>query len=100
MSLGYFFSLMLAIAVSIFMILSFLGSSDDAAQYNTTQKEEAAQARINWIVRDFQKMEYLIDTRTNLCYAYLWGGPGNGGPAIANVPCGSLNEPIEFSSGE
>lgn len=30
---------------------------------------------------------YFKDAKTGICYAYYWGGSGNGGPALATVPC-------------
>lgn len=39
-----------------------------------------ASARPNDIV-------YFIDRRTDLCFAYMWGGDYHGGPALSNVPC-------------
>lgn len=29
---------------------------------------------------------YFQDKKTGLCYAYYWGGAGNGGPALTLVP--------------
>lgn len=30
---------------------------------------------------------YIKDPRTNLCFAYRWGGDARGGPSLATVPC-------------
>ncbi len=30
---------------------------------------------------------YIKDPRTNLCFAYRWGGQDQGGPSLATVPC-------------
>ena len=32
------------------------------------------------------KIIYIKDPRTGICYAYYWGGMANGGPALATVP--------------
>lgn len=32
-------------------------------------------------------IRYFRDKRTDLCFAFAWGGLANGGPAMANVPC-------------
>lgn len=32
------------------------------------------------------KIVYFYDKRTDLAYAYMWDGAGNGGPAISVVP--------------
>lgn len=60
------------------------------------EKAEEARARQeNWRARHLQadanevigSIKYFKDTRTGLCFAYYWGGGGNGGPALATVPC-------------
>ena len=33
------------------------------------------------------KIQYIKDTRTDLCFAYYWGGAADGGPALATVSC-------------
>lgn len=37
-----------------------------------------------------QNLEYVRDTRTDLCFAVCWGSGQHGGPGLANVPCFSL----------
>ena len=32
-------------------------------------------------------LRYVRDPRTNICFAYLWGGDFHGGPAMTMVPC-------------
>jgi type II secretory pathway pseudopilin PulG len=32
-------------------------------------------------------IRYIQDPRTNICYAYYWGGGAYGGPALTAVPC-------------
>lgn len=34
--------------------------------------------------------QYIVDPRTNLCFAYYWGGMANGGPALALIPIESV----------
>ena len=34
-----------------------------------------------------ENLLYLKDTRTNICFAYYWGGSAYGGPALTTVPC-------------
>jgi len=36
------------------------------------------------------KLYYIRDPRTELCFAYYWGGMANGGPAMTNVMCSSV----------
>lgn len=33
------------------------------------------------------RLSYFKDPRTNLCFAYGWGGSYQGGPILTNVPC-------------
>ena len=49
-----------------------------------TQRAEHFNSEVNKIIDDIQ---YIKDPRTGLCFAYYWGGSGNGGPALATVPC-------------
>lgn len=46
-----------------------------------------AEIEVNSVVRH---MVYFKDTRTNICFAYLMGGPGTDGNALATVPCESV----------
>lgn len=39
-----------------------------------------------------KEMFYFQDKRTGLCYAYYWGGAGNGGPAMTLVPREKVQE--------
>ncbi|MCX6778631.1 MAG: hypothetical protein NTU97_00150 [Candidatus Magasanikbacteria bacterium] len=34
-----------------------------------------------------QELRYFRDARTDLCFAYTWGGDDYGGPGLATVPC-------------
>ncbi|TAL20478.1 hypothetical protein EPN90_00825 [Patescibacteria group bacterium] len=36
------------------------------------------------------RIEYIKDARTNVCFAYLWGGGESGGPALATVSCEAI----------
>lgn len=47
-------------------------------QYTTSVVKQATEV-VNEII-------YIKDPRTNICYAYYWGGAGNGGPALTVVP--------------
>lgn len=40
------------------------------------------------------KIVYIKDHRTNLCFATTWGGTWHGGPAMATVPCSSEVEKL------
>ena len=32
------------------------------------------------------RIKYIKDSRTNICFAYMWKGYADGGPALATVP--------------
>lgn len=51
-------------------------------------KEEAEKVTRNLMKgqRIASDIEYIYDERTGLCYAYLWEGASNGGPALTLVP--------------
>lgn len=34
-----------------------------------------------------ERIVYVRDDRTQLCFAAGWGGTGHGGPILTNVPC-------------
>jgi hypothetical protein len=44
-----------------------------------------------------KQIRYLEDARTSpaICYAYMWGGLGNGGPALTSVPCDAVESLLE-----
>ncbi len=60
------------------------------------EKSEAVRAqewnqRMQVIVNDVvSRIQYIKDTRTGQCFAYYWGGLGDGGPALATVPCEAI----------
>lgn len=41
------------------------------------------------------RIHYYKDNRTNLCFAYWWGGNLHGGPALTNVPCEQVEHLLE-----
>lgn len=61
-----------------------------AANALTEEQQKAAEDEAenreygNKLVR---QIVYLKDERTNICFAYVWGGMANGGPALTTVPC-------------
>ena len=52
------------------------GQEQRVPQYELTERRTIA-----------DRIVYLKDTRTNLCYAYYWDGSSYSGPAISCVPC-------------
>ncbi len=66
----------------VFLFLSvFAFGCDDIIRQ---EHEESRRRELAWVV---QEIRYIKDPRTNLCFAYYWGGAGNGGPALAYAPC-------------
>ena len=41
-------------------------------------------------VRAVESVVYEKDSRTGLCFAYVWGGGVQGGPALSWVPCAEV----------
>ena len=47
---------------------------------------EEQQQKINFATKIVDSIYYIKDPKTGLCFAYLWGGMSNGGPALTLVP--------------
>ena len=61
--------------------------SQEVRAQEENQRVQRLQANANEVVGSIQ---YIKDTRTGLYFAYYWGGAGNGGPALATVPCEAI----------
>ena len=79
------------LAVMCIGILALLTTGCEKSEAVRAQEEnqrvQRLQAKANEVVDSIQ---YIKDTRTGLCFAYYWGGAGNGGPALATVPCEAI----------
>ncbi len=55
----------------------------------TPQEQQSASKFQNEADEVVGKIIYMQDPRLDppTCFAYYWGGAGNGGPALATVPC-------------
>ena len=62
--------------------------SEEVRAQKENKRVQRLQANANEVVGSIQ---YIKDTRTGLCFAYYWGGMGNGGPALATVPCEAIS---------
>lgn len=51
---------------------------------------EAEAYRIEQLHDAIGSISYVKDGRTDLCFAYTWGGMANGGPSLASVPCSAI----------
>jgi hypothetical protein len=71
----------LIIFVGMFLIMGCDPIIQDAKCDN--QRQESA----NEIVKG---ITYIRDPRTGFCFAYYWGGMGNGGPALTLVPTNTI----------
>jgi hypothetical protein len=49
------------------------------------------------VAKVLKQIRYLEDARTSpaICYAYMWGGMANGGPALTAVPCDAVENLLE-----
>ncbi|MCK5060055.1 MAG: hypothetical protein KAR00_02850 [Candidatus Pacebacteria bacterium] len=55
------------------------------------EREERQRARnIKYGIFVIKTVEYIKDPRTNICFAYSWGGQYNGGQALSTVPCEAI----------
>lgn len=79
----------------LMVIITFVSgctySPEEQARYREQQERELSQRAIS----NIQSITYLKDSRTGLCYAYLWerlgrGDHSTGGPALTWVPCDSI----------
>jgi hypothetical protein len=89
----------LALVLALGLPFSGCGSSEDRsvveAGKETKEKEwrEFFQTKIlpsgdtGWMARSSSGIYYIRDDRVGLCFAYMWGGGGYGGPGLAEVPC-------------
>lgn len=50
------------------------------------EKLEAQEDRVNNTVQLIQKLEFVKNTKTGLCFAVSWGGSFHGGPILTYEP--------------
>lgn len=80
----YFFIVaLLALMVGCVLLLANTIVEDTPRQ---TWKEREADRRAQEFENIGAGLTYFQDKRTGLCFAYHWGGAGNGGPAMTLVP--------------
>lgn len=84
----------LAITGTSAIILSSLLFPSDPSQ----RQEQQEKTRLEKITANMESLNYWVDTSTGICYARLWSGMANGGPALATVPCEKLSNPTPFKS--
>lgn len=69
------------------------GEKKRLADQERVDQEEARRSTTDHLRRVSQEVQYFKDPRTNLCFAYIWEGHGEGyeygygGPGLAHVPC-------------
>lgn len=78
---------------------SKMNSPERVAEREAVSQERETQ-RSNDFENSLNGMRFVHDNTTDLCFAYLWMGMGNGGPSLANVPCEGLLIDVEFNSGK
>lgn len=70
----------------IAIIFAFLALS--GCHEKTLTNTEIINARLHADAVDLvNRLEYVRDSRTNICYAYGWEGSPRGVPLLAAVPC-------------
>ena len=81
----------------LFVILGIIGTgvilahkSIPAAEWAVVEQTKQQMLHQGLADEVVNKMFYIKDPRTSLCYAYYWGGLANGGPALATVPESSI----------
>lgn len=48
--------------------------------------KEMSESSVKYVLEK-ESLVYFKDSRTKLCFAYMWSGDGFGGPAMTHVPC-------------
>lgn len=69
-----------AVALVVFAVRMIEPTPEQVRQWNKANASRTANKVVGLIT-------YIKDPRTDLCFAYLWDGESNGGPALATVPC-------------
>ena len=72
------------VLIGILIFLSFTGckreqTPEEEVKQRINKKQEFAREILS-------KILYIKDHRTGLCFAYMWDGSMNGGPALTVVP--------------
>lgn len=67
-------------------------------EYLESRREKEERMQLESLTATMESLNYWIDTSTGICYAKLWQGGANGGPALSTVPCEKLTNPIPFNS--
>jgi hypothetical protein len=71
-------------AILLFVVLGCTIEYERLKEVRESQRLERLQSKANEVVHGIL---YFKDPRTNLCFAYYWGGGSFGGPALTTVPC-------------
>ena len=76
--------------VLIVAILLAVTIIDVACGHNQREIDRQREQRQETVDNLIPALIYTVDPRTGVCYAYFWGGEERGGPALATVPCESV----------
>lgn len=79
-------AMLIALVAGLTIIIG-CGLTTNSEEVNAWEKERQAKSKQNDVNEVMEHLQYMKDTRTGICFAYYWGGAGNGGPALATVPC-------------
>lgn len=71
---------------SFYLLMILAGCGGEPQALGAAKRREA----INDARGLVDNLVYMQDRRTGLCFAYVWGGQANGGPALTNVDCKAI----------
>ncbi len=80
------FAAILTICATVLMLLT-TGCWEKSEKQIKQDEIERVQLLHGEAILAIYNIQYIRDTRTNICFAYYWGGDRTGGPALACVPC-------------
>lgn len=72
------------------IVLLLCGCKSEA--WKAEEKQKQQKWAIDNAIENTAKIDYIYDKRTGLCFAYIWGGGANGGPALAVVPLETVKD--------
>lgn len=85
------FRSVLGIVPAVLGLSLALASCSQPTTYYSTSVQASSESRSSGDAIA-ESIAYIRDKRTGLCFAYMWGGMANGGPALASVDCASVEK--------
>lgn len=78
--------------LKVMCIVMLVGCSPNDGKDQATRDEEKAVNEAQSLVN---ALKFVKHKESGLCFAYAWGGVGNGGPALTEVPCDKVEKLIK-----